>query len=716
LDVNRSKCVVLVPQRDQHRPNAMPRELLDWSDANSIPIATDLFVPTLGSVIGHDDDGMAAWAVDRARKHESVLSMIPKLKTQMAVQVLRLAGVPRFNNVMRTLPPRISLPAARLFDRMVSTCFKRISGISDTEYSDHIQRQSALPLRLGGIGLSSYEQAAPAAYIGACAEAAKELNMELVHDRLSQRQVSVPAAAVAAAAAAVAAAAAEAADAAASVGMEGPKYPPLPRDHHHMDEKHSTAAVSDAAVSASSSVAAGNRKHHLSEPPPDDARPLKRRRTSSLARLPPPRVSASARAPARALPSVNARGSVRSSVRFTAVENVEECIAMLNADFKTDSSAVEALAKVTTKDASAFWCKYGEVMSDEAWARSGLASSALAAATAADRSAINSGVSVRSPQIGCGNGLSKEENSGDGKGNELDLQKRIVTIAHSVECKRLAKEVSNKAAARLAACRAKGAWCWLLVSPIEDALVLTDGEMRSALRHQFGLSPLADSWYCKCGEPATAGHFHVCNRVSGPSTYARHESVVSELCAIGTTHLDMSVSRAPSIALTDGSLAATEDGKRNVVPDLCLDGAAISLAIDVSVCYAEADSYLRMGGHEEKKVLHVLAKRALVKSNKYTVSCAEQGIEFKPFVMESHGSLHSSAEDVLDRLAQYGSDASGCAKAELLGYLHRRVAIALQRGNARLDRMAVAKSRNSYGAAVARGIVVPRRADSGASR
>ena len=155
----------------------------------------------------------------------------------------------------------------------------------------------------------------------------------------------------------------------------------------------------------------------------------------------------------------------------------------------------------------------------------------------------------------------------------------------------------------------------------------------------------------------------------------------------------------------------TEDGKRCVVPDLCLDGAGISLALDVSMCYGEANSYLRTNREEvEEKVLEVLDRRALQKSLKYETSCAEQGMEFKPFVMESHGALGESAEEVLNRLTTYGVDVLGCEKAELLGYLHRRVAIALQRGNARLDRMAVSKSRNSFGAAVARGLAVaPRR-------
>ena len=106
-------------------------------------------------------------------------------------------------------------------------------------------------------------------------------------------------------------------------------------------------------------------------------------------------------------------------------------------------------------------------------------------------------------------------------------------------------------------------------------------------------------------------------------------------------------------------------------------------------------------------MLNVLGARAWAKSKKYTASCAQQDIVFKPFVLESHGALHEdSAGSVINQLASYGAGVLGCQHGELLGYFRRRVAIALQRGNARLDRMAVAKSRNSYGAAVARGLVV----------
>ena len=44
-----------------------------------------------------------------------------------------------------------------------------------------------------------------------------------------------------------------------------------------------------------------------------------------------------------------------------------------------------------------------------------------------------------------------------------------------------------------------------------------------------------------------------------------------------------------------------------------------------------------------------------------------------------------------------------------MGYLHRRTAIALQRGNALLEREARMKSRGDVGAAVGAGLIAPAR-------
>src|SRR5690606_496824 len=107
-------------------------------------------------------------------------------------------------------------------------------------------------------------------------------------------------------------------------------------------------------------------------------------------------------------------------------------------------------------------------------------------------------------------------------------------------------------------------------------------------------------------------------------------------------------------------------------------------------------------------VRSAMADRARVKVNKYRAACARDGLEFKAFVADSHGALDKSAAAVVGQLSAYGASELGADKGDLERYLRRRVAIAIQRGNARLDRQAMAMSRNSYGAAVAMGLVHPR--------
>ena len=79
--------------------------------------------------------------------------------------------------------------------------------------------------------------------------------------------------------------------------------------------------------------------------------------------------------------------------------------------------------------------------------------------------------------------------------------------------------------------------------------------------------------------------------------------------------------------------------------------------------------------------------------------------EFKPFVVESHGFIAPAACSVISDLASYASDVLHFSSAEMAGYLKRRVAIAIQRGNAALDRTGIQSSRNSFGAALALGMV-----------
>ena len=161
------------------------------------------------------------------------------------------------------------------------------------------------------------------------------------------------------------------------------------------------------------------------------------------------------------------------------------------------------------------------------------------------------------------------------------------------------------------------------------------------MRHLFGVSPIVTDWTCICGKRALAGHFHCCNRVHGPSTNMRHETVVQELSSFADSHLQLHVHKAPSIATADGRLI---DGARHIVPDIVFRGAGIKLAIDVSFVFSESDGRLIPFAHQDgmtayNVVLSAMRKRATAKVKKYRDSCARDGLQFEAFVIDSHGAF-----------------------------------------------------------------------------
>ena len=108
-----------------------------------------------------------------------------------------------------------------------------------------------------------------------------------------------------------------------------------------------------------------------------------------------------------------------------------------------------------------------------------------------------------------------------------------------------------------------------------------------------------------------------------------------------------------------------------------------------------------------------MGERARTKVKKYEASCEEQDLRFTAFVADSHGGLDASAKRVISVLVSYGAAELGCSRLDLDLYLRRRVAIAIQRGNARLDQHALRLSRGGYGRAIALGYAQPRPGDVG---
>jgi hypothetical protein len=282
-----------------------------------------------------------------------------------------------------------------------------------------------------------------------------------------------------------------------------------------------------------------------------------------------------------------------------------------------------------------------------------------------------------------------------------------------------ASDMTVKDIARLVHCGMDDAPLWLTVVPYEDALVLTNREVCAALRHMFGLRPTDRPQYCKCGSPMSHGHAHTCNRVLGPATTHRHDTVCAELCALSQLCCHVQAQVEPRLNGVD-----PDNGESFVLePDVLMEGMGdFKVAVDVTFVYGESNSYLpefdakangdcdgdAMRESSVRALMETMVRRSVAKSKKYQSECVSRELEFEPFVIESHGYCGESVTRVLERMAGYAvSNFGGCFSA-VLGYMRRRIAIAIQRGTARLDVDAIGRSAHSFGALEARGFAVRR--------
>lgn len=150
-----------------------------------------------------------------------------------------------------------------------------------------------------------------------------------------------------------------------------------------------------------------------------------------------------------------------------------------------------------------------------------------------------------------------------------------------------------------------------------------------------------------------------------------------------------------------------------LVPDVLMNGVnGFSLAIDVTFLYGECKTYLpkRFSGDPKEcltSLIKAFGQREKGKFDKYKSECDRRETKFDAFIIESHGFTDASVDRVLQAMAGYATRTLGANYESTLGYFKRRIAIAIQRGNARCDGTATRISQNSYGSLVSLGLVVP---------
>ena len=393
------------------------------------------------------------------------------------------------------------------------------------------------------------------------------------------------------------------------------------------------------------------------------------------------------------------------SARKTVVDSVEECIESIRHVIQDDPKACRKIDEEITDSASGFWSKFNVNVNgnDAPTPSSGNRRSLRQSVAAASSSSSSSAVSVG-------------HNSESKKKEELEkavnqLQNRLTKIREEKLLEDLKLKAADKAeAVLLANCGWEGARLMHHIKPMEKALTLTDFQFRSAMRHKYGLPPMSASdrvWNCVCGKNVGAGHNHACNRVMGPATMQRHESVGQTIAQVLREELKLVVINIPRTYVKDG------EDEKYLIPDLIIRDSTNTFrtAVDVSGVYGEAKTNVLNGSVANKSVNQLRSTAAVEKRENrkevhYRVLEWVADTKVVPFVFESHGGLGKRAEEFIDLIAQYGSDeVDGIQFAEFKGYLKRRVAIAIQRGNALLDQRAASAQARAMGAKIARGIV-----------
>ena len=134
-------------------------------------------LPILGSIVGIDAAAKSDFVRQKVEKHVTSFRLIRHhyVSSRVALLILSRCLSFRMNYILRTLPPDVTLEAARTFDHhLLSTFTTKLS--LDTLLHGDATRQCYVSLRRGGLGLRSAVSCAGAAYVGSVALAVPDIS------------------------------------------------------------------------------------------------------------------------------------------------------------------------------------------------------------------------------------------------------------------------------------------------------------------------------------------------------------------------------------------------------------------------------------------------------------------------------------------------------------------------------------------------------------
>ena len=135
-------------------------------------------IRVLGAYLG-DEDACSAALVRRVEAHLQPLFKVLGLRdvgrtnTSLQVQlcILRYCANTQLTYFLRTMPPSVTIDAARRHDEIIEEVWHGIvqTAAATVRERELAFRQARLPVKLGGMGITSMEQVRPAAWVGSWA-------------------------------------------------------------------------------------------------------------------------------------------------------------------------------------------------------------------------------------------------------------------------------------------------------------------------------------------------------------------------------------------------------------------------------------------------------------------------------------------------------------------------------------------------------------------
>jgi hypothetical protein len=248
--------------------------------------------------------------------------------------------------------------------------------------------------------------------------------------------------------------------------------------------------------------------------------------------------------------------------------------------------------------------------------------------------------------------------------------------------RQLLGEVGMASRARLLSCKGKNAGAWLLAIPMDQSSVLPNAAYRTAFRLRLGLPPVdVMPVRCHCGYDLSRDHYHhlSCNREKATTVNHRHDLIVDAIFFWSR--------RAGSVALKEPEDLDHRDERR---ADLLITMSCGEILTDVVVRHPNAPSLVSRAAQAP---LAAALDAEQYKRARYGDMAESMGAAFSAFAVETYGAFGPQAAELVERIAAYARISDCWPSKSVLTGLTNAVAMAIQKGNARVLATGIKRSR-----------------------